>query len=94
MLPANRLFFAQLKDLRLGEGCVEAERAGDGLVRLRSTGYSYFCRLVADRPGVKFSQNYVDLRDGDVVDIRVTGLPSDATLSVASWGREATNARR
>lgn len=90
-IPANRLFFGQLKELPLGHGKLLSDIVdhGDGRasVRLRSEGYSYFSRVVADCAGVRFSGNYLDLRDGDEATIEVAGLPSRDVLRVESWGQ-------
>jgi beta-mannosidase len=80
VVEPNRLFFAPLKDLQFGEGRVDARviTTGEGTasVELRSTGYSYLTRIVTPAPGVSFSANYLDLRDGDTALIEVTGLPT------------------
>lgn len=90
-IPPNRLFFGQLKELPLGTGKLLSEITdrGDGraAVQLRSEGYSYFSRVVADCAGVRFSRNYLDLRDGDEATIEVSGLPSLDVLRIESWGQ-------
>jgi beta-mannosidase len=96
-LPANRVFLGQLKDLPLSSARLQAEvvkqSPSSACVRLTSTGFSYFSRLASNRPGVRFSTNYVDLRDGEHVDIEVTGIPEGTratdALTVVSWGQAA-----
>ena len=92
-VPANRCFLGRLKDLPLTVGRVQAEVVkqgpGTATVRLTASGYCYFSRLATDRPGIRFSSNYVDLRDGEHVDIEVTGLPEGGVeaLQAVSWGQ-------
>jgi beta-mannosidase len=80
LVEANRLFFAPLRDLEFGAGRLEAhvldstERGAT--IELRSHGYQYLVRVASPAPGVSFNTNYLDLRDGDSVQIEVTGLPS------------------
>jgi beta-mannosidase len=90
----NRLFFAHVKDLPLTEGRVAADiQAGpDGTatVTLTAHGYAYLARVLAPAPGVTFSRNYLDLRDGQRVRIDVGGLPEGfdpSTLRVATYGQ-------
>ncbi|HEY3712112.1 MAG TPA: hypothetical protein VGL64_22235 [Amycolatopsis sp.] len=92
IVEPNRLFFAPLKDLQFGDGCVDAQvtATGDGTasVELRSTGYSYLARIATPAPGVSFSANYLDLRDGDTAQVEVTGLPAGfdpADLTVSRY---------
>ncbi|GAA2211734.1 glycoside hydrolase family 2 protein [Nonomuraea monospora] len=79
----NRLFFAPLKDLPLGEGRIEA-RYGDRAVTLVSRGYTYLARVLSPSPGVTFSAGYLDLRDGQEARIEVGGQAAD--LRVAWYG--------
>jgi beta-mannosidase len=80
LVEANRLFFAPLRDLEFGAGRLEShvldstERGAT--IELRSHGYQYLARVASPAPGVSFNTNYLDLRDGDSVQIEVTGLPS------------------
>ncbi|HYI52543.1 MAG TPA: glycoside hydrolase family 2 protein, partial [Microlunatus sp.] len=84
LVPANRLFFAEIKDLPFGPSTVRVavEHTGPStaLVRLTAEGYAYFVHLLTPVPGVRFSDNHLDLRDGDSVVIEVTGLPVDFDL--------------
>ncbi|MFG1920528.1 glycoside hydrolase family 2 protein [Cryptosporangium sp. NPDC048952] len=41
---------------------------------ITARGFVYFVHVLTPNPGVRFSDNYVDLRDGDSVMIDVTGL--------------------
>ncbi|MGW7545041.1 hypothetical protein ACWGKQ_28640 [Streptomyces sp. NPDC054770] len=78
---ANRVFFTPLKDLRLPGSRlatrVTALHGGTADITLTSHGYSYLARLLAPAPGVTFSRNYLDLRDGDQARITVGNLPPD-----------------
>ncbi|MGA8258514.1 MAG: glycoside hydrolase family 2 protein, partial [Nocardioides sp.] len=87
--PTNRRFFGRLKDLPVSEGRVRAEvveRNGPrAVIRLTASGYCYLARLEADHPGVRFSQNYVDLGPGESCEIEVTGLTDHSLLTAASY---------
>jgi beta-mannosidase len=76
----NRLFFAPLKDIEFGDGHVETRvvdsTAGTATLELHAYGYHYLTRVPSPAPGVSFSTNYLDLRDGDTVRIEVTGPPA------------------
>ena len=78
---ANRLFFAPLKRLRLPPSRVTtrvlSSTAGHAELELTASGYVYMGRVAAPGPGVTFSANHLDLRDGDRVRISVSGLPPD-----------------
>ncbi|MFD0584939.1 beta-mannosidase [Dactylosporangium darangshiense] len=93
LIEPNRLFFAPLKELRLGSGWIDVHaRPGpqdSAEVTLTSHGYNYLTRVLAPRPGVVFSRNYLDLRDGGQARIHVRGLPDGfdtADLHVAAYG--------
>jgi beta-mannosidase len=77
----NRYFFAEIKDLKFGQGRVESEvvrtRTDQAVVRVRSTGFNYFVRIPTPAPQVRFSDNYLDLRDGELAEIAVRGLTDD-----------------
>ena len=51
-----------------------ADRA---VVRVRATGFNYFVRIRTPAPQVRFSDNYLDLRDGDIAEITVLGLTEE-----------------
>jgi beta-mannosidase len=74
----NRCFFAEIKDVEFGRGQVESEvvraSADRAVVRVRATGFNHFVRIRTPAPQVRFSDNYLDLRDGDVAEITVLGL--------------------
>jgi hypothetical protein len=44
------------------------------VVRLRASGFNYFVRIPTPSPQVRFSDNYLDLRDADTAEIAVRGL--------------------
>ncbi|MCW2779362.1 MAG: glycoside hydrolase, family 2 [Frankiales bacterium] len=91
LVPANRLFLAPLKDLPLtGHVTGVARRTGSTAeVTLTATGYAYLAHVRASATGVRFSINHLDLHDGEQAVVTASGLPRDATLSVASYGRAA-----
>jgi hypothetical protein len=47
------------------------------LFRVRATGFNYFVRIRTPAPQVRLSDNYLDLRDGDIAEITVLGLTED-----------------
>jgi beta-mannosidase len=77
----NRYFFAEIKDVDFGPGQLESEvvriRADQAVVRVRATGFNYFVRIPTPSADVRFSDNYLDLRDGDVANIVVRGLTDE-----------------
>jgi beta-mannosidase len=77
----NRYFFAEIKDVEFGRGQVDSEvvraSANRAVVRVRATGFNYFVRIRTHAPQVRFSDNYLDLRDGDIAEITVRGLTDD-----------------
>lgn len=92
LVGANRLFFGPVKRLEFGPSRLEwrVVRAAEGCAELELTGhgYTYLARVAAPAPGVTFSTNYLDLRDGDTVRIAVRGLPAGfdpADLEVAGY---------
>ncbi|MCU1602989.1 MAG: beta-mannosidase [Frankiales bacterium] len=97
LLPDNRRFFGRLKDVlpepALLEPTVLFETDGITTVRLTARGYAYLARVMSDLPGARFSTNYVDLRDGESVDIAVCRLPEGATLTAACYGGPAVPVR-
>jgi beta-mannosidase len=74
----NRFFFAKIKDVDFGSGRVESEvvrtSADRAVVRVRAAGFNYFVRIPTPSPQVRFSDNYLDLRDGELAEIAVRGL--------------------
>ncbi|MFC8823828.1 hypothetical protein ACFT9I_00505 [Streptomyces sp. NPDC057137] len=75
----NRLFFAALKELPLQDSRTELRTGpvedGSAELTLTAHGYAYLARVLAPAPGVTFSRNYLDLRDGESARITVRGLP-------------------
>ncbi|HEU5486130.1 MAG TPA: glycoside hydrolase family 2 protein, partial [Microlunatus sp.] len=85
LVPANRAFFGEIKDLPLGRSTarVTTERTGTDTARigLAAEGFAYFVHVLTPTPGVRFSDNFLDLRDGDAAVIEVTGLPAEFDLA-------------
>jgi hypothetical protein len=56
-----------------GPGQLESDivrtSADQALVRVGATGFNYFVRIPTPALQVRFSDNYLDLRDGDVAEI-------------------------
>jgi beta-mannosidase len=77
----NRYFFAEIKEVEFGPGQVESEvirtEADRAVVRLRATGFNYFVRIPTPSPQVRFSDNYLDVRGGELVEIAVRGLTDE-----------------
>ena len=94
-LPPNRLFLGRLQDMPITGGTLRAEvlkqAGGNATVRLSAEGFCYFSRLMTELRGVVYSTNYVDLRDGEHVDVEVAGLPDGPpagdVLRAACWGQ-------
>lgn len=76
----NRWFFSEIKDVAFGpsELIVEREDVEPGTARITVTshGYSYLVRVLSPAGFVRFSDNYLDLRDGESTTIVVTNLPA------------------
>ena len=74
----NRYFFAEIKDVDFGSGQVESRvvrtSADRAVVQVQATGFNYFVRIPSPAPHVRLSDNYLDLRHGDVAEITVRGL--------------------
>ena len=47
------------------------------MVRVMATGFNYFVRIPTPSLDVRFSDNYFDLRDGDLAEIAVRGLTEE-----------------
>ncbi|GAB3276654.1 glycoside hydrolase family 2 protein [Kineosporia babensis] len=76
--PTNRLFFAEIKDLPLNgtlDWSVKERSATEADVHVRARGYAYFVHVPSVVPGIRFSTNYLELRDAEEAVIRVSGLP-------------------
>ncbi|MYT73489.1 MULTISPECIES: glycoside hydrolase family 2 protein [unclassified Streptomyces] len=88
-VPGNRLLFGRIKDIDWPastlETTYEATGQSSGVLKLTSRGYSFQARVTCDDPGARFSENYLDLRDGDTAHITVTGLsaPTDTATFTA-----------
>jgi beta-mannosidase len=77
----NRYFFAEIKNVDFGPGRIESEvlrtSADQAVVRIWATGFNYFVRIATPSPQVRFADNYLDLRDGELAEIAVRGLTDD-----------------
>ena len=85
LFPANRLFFAEIKDVpflpaTLGTNVVETG-PGRATIEVTADRYAYFVHVPTPAPGVRFSDNYLDLRPGESRQIEVTGLTTDVPAS-------------
>lgn len=101
--PDNRLYFGEIRELPLtpAELDVQIEPKGSGgaTVNISTDSLAYLVRIPTPAPGVRFSDNYVDVAAGQPVSIEVTGLPEDfdaTELEVRSYAgvvsEEGTNA--
>jgi len=78
LFPANRHFFAELKDLDRRatppEMSVQNVSAHELRVQLRApaTGYVYFAHLTGPHETTRYSDNYIDLQPGEARDVVVT----------------------
>jgi beta-mannosidase len=76
--PSNRYFGAEVKNMAFAEHSlatsVTASEAGAAEIEIQSRGYNYFVHVPSPAPGIRFSDNYFDLRDGEKKTITVTGL--------------------
>lgn len=79
LFPANRAFFAEVREVPFAAPRlrVEITDRGEGraAVEVTAASYAYFVHIPSPAPGVRFSDNYLDLRAGDAVRIEVSGLP-------------------
>lgn len=84
--PTNRMFGGEVRDLRSSDPQWTVEVSGTtATVTLTAAGVVYQARVTAGVPGVRYSDNYVDLKPGDRTTITLTGLPAGydpATLVV------------
>ncbi len=94
VFPANRMFFAEIKDIPFGEPTLEVVATSIGpataALSITANGFAYFVHALTPAPGVRFDSNYFDLRDGDTAAIEVTGLPAGfdpGSIQVKSWKR-------
>ncbi|WP_306204611.1 glycoside hydrolase family 2 protein [Actinoplanes sp. RD1] len=76
---ANRLFGGEVRDLRLSGEPPKwtVSRTGDttATVTVHAAALTYQARVSAGVPGVRYSDNYLDLRPGDEVVVALEGLP-------------------
>jgi beta-mannosidase len=88
-VPTNRLLFGRIKDLALPPSSLETvfhpTGAGTGVLKLTSRGYTFAARVTCDDPAARFSDNHLDLRDGDTADLTVTGLRGPATFTARGY---------
>jgi beta-mannosidase len=77
--PANRHFFAAIKDLERERPEVthELDAVSDHelVVRLRADRYAYFVHVALPDEHVRYSDNYIDLEAGEERTITLTGPP-------------------
>ncbi|PJJ72984.1 beta-mannosidase [Diaminobutyricimonas aerilata] len=82
--PPNRLFFSEVKDTHFGNVTLETRAEPDGpgaaTVSITAHGYAYLVRVLSPAPGVRLSDNYFDLRDGEARVVQVSGLPDGFDL--------------
>ncbi|HXA63301.1 MAG TPA: glycoside hydrolase family 2 protein, partial [Streptosporangiaceae bacterium] len=90
--PANRLFFAEIKDIPFGEPKLDVVAAktgsGEATLTITTEGFAYFAHALTPAPGTRFDANYLDLRDGETATIKVTGLPDEidpASIEIRAW---------
>ena len=80
----KRYFFGEIKDVDFGPGQLESDivrtSADQALVRVGATGFNYFVRIPTPALQVWFSDNYLDLRDGDVAEIVARDLPKMSVM--------------
>jgi len=74
--PRNRLFGGEVRDLTLGTEPPQWTVEGT-TVTVRATALTYQARVTTGVPGVRYSDNYVDLRPGEEATIVLSNLPPD-----------------
>ncbi|HET7724358.1 MAG TPA: glycoside hydrolase family 2 protein [Propionibacteriaceae bacterium] len=78
IFPANRLFFAEIKDIPFIPAALEVNLIETGAGRVTidvvADRYAYFVHVPTPVPGLRFSDNYLDLRPGEPRRIEVRGL--------------------
>jgi beta-mannosidase len=89
---ANRMFAGEVRDLHhageVPEWTVERTGATSAVVTVRANVLTYQARVTTGAPGVRYSDNYVDLRPGDEATIVLDRLPADsdpATIAVRGY---------
>ncbi|GAA4181896.1 glycoside hydrolase family 2 protein [Gryllotalpicola koreensis] len=82
--PDNRVYPREIKDTPFGDARLDHEivdtGAGAAEITVTAHGHAYFVHIPSAVPGIRFSDNYLDLRDGTSVTIRVEGLPAGFDL--------------
>ncbi|QXT62867.1 glycoside hydrolase family 2 protein [Tessaracoccus palaemonis] len=89
---ANRLYFAEIKDLDLPAArlATRVERTGptSARVTVEADTFAYLVRVTSPHPTARFDDNFVDMRPGTRRVISVEGLPEDfdlADLAVSAY---------
>lgn len=85
LFPPNRLFFAEIKDIPFLPVAFDVNVIETGpdraTIDIRADRYAYFVHVPTPAPGVRFSDNYLDLRPGEPREIEVRGLTADVPAS-------------
>lgn len=85
LFPANRLFFAEIKDIPFLPGTLDVNLIETGVdtatIDITTDRYAYFVHIPTPAPGVRFSDNYLDLRPGEPREIEVRGLTGSVDVS-------------
>jgi beta-mannosidase len=83
--PANRLFFGEIKDLRLVDEPLDIRVVDGENIEITAPRFAYFVRVLSATPQARFSDNYVTLRAGESIRIRVTGVADLGALSARGY---------
>ncbi len=85
LFPANRLFFAEIKDIPFLPATLDLRvvetGAGTATIEVTADRYAYFVHIPTPAPGVRLSDNYLDLRPGEPRQIEARGLTPVLTAS-------------
>ena len=85
MFPANRLFFAEIKDIPFLPANLDVNVIETGVstatIDITADRYAYFVHVLTPAPGIRFSDNYLDLRPGEPRQIEVRGLTAEVDAS-------------
>ena len=83
--PANRTFFAEIKDVGFRAPRLTSTLKQTGpdsaTIEIESVEYGYFVHVPSPYPGVRFSDNYLDLAPGGGATIAVAGLRAGFTAA-------------
>lgn len=78
--PNNRFFFGEIRELPFTPAelavQIEAGQPGTATVTVSASTLAYLVRIPSPAPGVRFSDNYLDVAPGRPARIVVTGLPA------------------